>query len=457
MKNKKKIIMLSVVCILIAVISLIGITYAYYKIRYLSNLNEKSISVITDKIEIMYSDDNELITATDVRPGVFYEKSFTVTNTGYGIGYYIVTLVNRAEYTSPYREAWTYTLKQGDSIISEGIVPDEKEEMAISNNISIASGNTHSYVIELVYNDLEYDQTVDMGKEFAFKVDIKEANINLFEQAKEGTLLAAIRNNNKISIPNTIPGTDSAADGEALFTNVKYIKTTTLLNYETYDNYYYFRGKVDNNFLNFNEMCWRVVSIQPSGGVKIALDDYENECDTTNYTNGSNTSSFIGDILFNNSDKPTTDFSGSNIEAYLNQWLIQKKFDQSKLFVDLWCNESIINRIGARQAATFECDQNRRIVGKIGLLTADELAFSGYTVWYQNVLNNSYLTEKAQGDYWSLSEGKDSTQIYFATSGSTMGNRRSYTHTANVRPVLVLDGEILSSGTGLQTDPFVVD
>ena len=53
------------------------------------------------------------------------------------------------------------------------------------------------------------------------------------------------------------------------------------------NNKYYFKGKIDNNYLVYNNLLWRIVNIDEKGAVMLILDDYLNmlpwDYDNTNY------------------------------------------------------------------------------------------------------------------------------------------------------------------------------
>ena len=82
MKKKQKIIV-SITGIVLVVLILLGLTYAYFVTRIRGNTNNKSISVITAELSLVYADGNVLISTQKIRPGTtISEKIFTVTNDG---------------------------------------------------------------------------------------------------------------------------------------------------------------------------------------------------------------------------------------------------------------------------------------------------------------------------------------------------------------------------------------
>ena len=50
---------------------------------------------------------------------------------------------------------------------------------------------------------------------------------------------------------------------------------------------YYYRGRVENNYINFDDRCWRIIRIEGDGSIKLILDDDKNTCDSVSYDNSS--------------------------------------------------------------------------------------------------------------------------------------------------------------------------
>ena len=54
--------------------------------------------------------------------------------------------------------------------------------------------------------------------------------------------------------------------------------------YNMQDDYgvsYYYRGAVEDNYVTFADMCWRIVRIQGDGSVKLILEDQDQACGTS--------------------------------------------------------------------------------------------------------------------------------------------------------------------------------
>ncbi len=80
--------------------------------------------------------------------------------------------------------------------------------------------------------------------------------------------------------PKTVPAKEASNTDER----------TLSITEDDYGNSYYFRGNVQDNYLNFNNMCWRIVRIEGDGSIKLILEDKNSLCETA--TGGEN--AFIG-------------------------------------------------------------------------------------------------------------------------------------------------------------------
>jgi len=550
-KNKKSII-IGITALVLITITLLGLTYAYYRTRVIGNNAEKSIGVKVKKLEIVYSDDNSSIAATGIEPGYTATKTFSVENTGdESVEFNIIFdnvengfnkgVATRGEYND-----WSYKLYSGETVdetkvLATGEITTSREQ-SVLEKVSVASGEKLNYTLVVTYADLEnIDQSDDMGQTFELRVNISEnpAGSILWETAPQGTLIYALRNNFEVESPKSTLGSPSVAkysDGElgteknmsyatsreywtygtgytfddktGLYTltgvktlsydemladsGVKYLVSDSWLNNtratsteiirtsnlpsiyfvksidstnkrmsiqkkaanvvtleailssaeDDYGTSYYFRGNVENNYVNFSGMCWRIVRVQGDGAIKIVLADEENECNN-GYDVNNNTSAFIknDDGDFVDSYMPTYYKNGfSDLEKYLNNDAVSswesfknhKIIDQTKLVDSEWClddtisdsywemeidlDEDGIPETEAytdwfsgfdRAIPTLKCDivgahsgKSTKIRSKIGLLTKDEVMFAGGTEQSLEYDYNYYLTTNTKGNYW---------------------------------------------------------
>ena len=146
----------------------------------------------------------------------------------------------------------------------------------------------HTYTLKIYFLDNGTNQNANQEASFSGKVIIEEAGTSDeilgvpsgWDSAATGTLLAGIKSNQ--SKPNkdntigmTVPGREVATANEGLRRAV-----------DDYGMSYYYRGAVENNYVVFAKMCWRIVRIDGQGNIKLVLYNYNS--DKENVTNPCN-------------------------------------------------------------------------------------------------------------------------------------------------------------------------
>lgn len=608
-KRSKKSIIIGICVLLLITITLLGLTYAYYRTRVIGNTNDKSVSIKAKKLEVTYQNESAYIETTKIKPGYTATKTFEVQNTGKGISNYSIILDN-INTTFTRVNDWTYELKEGDTIIGSGTIPISTTY--IKNDEELAVGETKKYTLTIKYIESDEDQSIDMGASLSLRINISDEMGAIFKSAQPGTLLAAIGNDNIISEPLTTPGqygsggiyvdeinfNDEEVDkdyytnnvynlaygtgyefnnktGLYSLTGVKYVKFSEREEYKesyneicnelsgkfmvsidfaldtsgqiykidgiscspglatltykyknqttmvvksaelapTEDDYgtsYYFRGAVENNYVNYSGMCWRIVRVQGNGTIKLVLADKNGECNASTYNEDNTTSGLINDEWDNyigpfivRNDTSDYLFTNTNIPKILSDWATTYNLDTNKLIETEWCNDTTIigethykdnfseevpskdsegyeatiyeyspyARIGNSKTAnpTLKCDAKgmegttgiaavaTKYKNRLGILSADEVAFAGGTV--RNVETYSYLKRNASGFSWTtLSPAKTNSYtehdygIYV-----TSGGRLYYTYGVGEEPIAIRPAVVLKKDVTLGTTDYIQD
>ncbi len=332
----------------------------------------------------------------------------------------------------------------------------------------------------------------------------------------------------------------------------KSFETSLSITQDNYGTSYYYRGNVQNNYVTFNNMCWRIVRIQGDGSTKLVLSDYANACESEEYSPTNDTSGLIGVAQYGLSTDERfpsgmgkldfTLFSNNNINQYIKNVLEKFKIggtyaigqfndrvtydyqgiteeNLKKLKTETWCignpnlfysrifyttdkwgelktlaeikelmsngasifsNYDVGYRLGIEMNLNNIADTDiysklycslgsRTYVGDIALLTADEVAYTGLSAIKANY--NSYLLDNAKNEWHTLSisgfssmtssssmESKISVKDVTADDkyldeGYVMANGSSY---AQVRPAIVLNKDVLATGSGTLEDPYII-
>ena len=300
---------------------------------------------------------------------------------------------------------------------------------------------------------------------------------------------------------------------------------------DDYGTSYYFRGAVKNNYVEFANKCWRIVRVGGDGSVKLILHNDNttgaaNPCDAANnstsaafarysgttyvsaFNENYDDNAYIGfkfgtpgsstyEATHANTNKSTI---LTNLETWYNNNL---KTYESVIDDTVWCNDKTniadttydpfeenptglgyaknVTYYGASQrlmstsisaggtGPSLKCNgELSKITSKVGLITADELAFAGYAAGYvaEHVfeLQNSttYLQENAT-DYgwWSLSPidfGGYSATVWVVGGSNGVFEYDLVVNAFGLRPsISLVSSTTISGGTGTSEDPYVVN
>ncbi len=262
-----------------------------------------------------------------------------------------------------------------------------------------------------------------------------------------------ILNNNTLVTTNPTLTTASSEANE----NGLYSSTDT----NTGEPTYYFRGNVENNYVSFAGLTWRIVRINEDGTVRLILQDGINNNATYKFNTAYNSYKYI---YYTNSGtiKPTVDsWYQSNLSSYSDKIATGNYFcEQAKVkYSSSYTSGSATMAVYTDYTPDFKCstDGNGKGVvnSNIGLITYDEMVYAG---GYCYISNSAYYLNNSTS-YWSMSPAGfdlgNAFAWYMYTAGSIDGN--SVDITFAVRPVINLNADIAVTGTGTSTDPYVVE
>ena len=324
------------------------------------------------------------------------------------------------------------------------------------------------------------------------------------------TFAETILANNEVKTPITTPGAAVSTASEALLASAEDDNGTS----------YYFRGAVINNYVEFANKCWRIVRVGGDGSVKLILHNdnptgVANPCDPANnsasaafarysgttYTSKFNINSddnaYVGfkygtpgsntyEATHANTNKSTI---LTNLETWYNNNL---KTYESVIDDTVWCNDktnvtdttynpwnmSNVNGLGYAKNVTYY-GATQRLVGtsgsaggtgpslkcngelskinsKVGLITADELAYAGYAKLLGNT--TTYLQENASGYWWTLSpfDFRDGIAFVWIVNGNSGYIDFDISGTNSVRPSISLKSTTNVTGNGTSSSPYII-
>ena len=273
--NRRQKIIVSVTGIFLVLLLLVGLTYAYFLTQITGNKNDKSISVSTANLALVYGDGNNAITGENIIPGTTLDaKTFTVTNQGNATTDYVVVIDNasvvyadtrtvngvtqtkgaKAEFESnDFVYTLTCTNKDGsdctNQIKSEQVFPI-KGGVVVSNSIEVEG--VQSYTLTVTYRETGRNQSNDMNKELSARVNIKDISVDN-PYKSDTTLLAYNIINNAMSVTEAqkelgyaelVSNPPTKVTVEISGENENIIAATA----DEYGTSYYYRGAVKNYY-----------------------------------------------------------------------------------------------------------------------------------------------------------------------------------------------------------------
>ncbi len=307
-----------------------------------------------------------------------------------------------------------------------------KEENLIEG-ILIEPNETHSYTLKF-YESIE---------NFSSILSIKT------EESETEYIATTIQNNNEIkSTFLTEPSVEEAIENEGLIESE-----------DDHGTFYYFRGKVENNYVFFADYLWRIVRINNDGSIKLILDTYTES--TGNFYNANEELSIENKM----------DFSQNKMSELLNAWYkkhlekYEKYLISSRFCVDdaIYNNENKINyylghgRLLKDFSLSYNC-LGKSYSSKIGLLSADEVVLAGATTKNANTDYYLHVPNKLVS-WWTLTPSQsDDTNITFfevEATGKIVSNTLG-SYYRSLRPVITLTKRISVTGTGTEKDPYLI-
>ena len=210
---------------------------------------------------------------------------------------------------------------------------------------------------------------------------------------------------------------------------------------------YYFRGAVTNNNVSFGGFNWKIVKINGDGSVKLVLDGILDEISSYYEYSYAFVESNIVEVLESWYDANLTDYS-SYIAYY--------KFCNDTTLEANGTSYAAYNRIITNKIPTYVClgySEN----GKIGLLTADEVAMAGGST------NNNTSYYLYNGDietaYYTMTSAKTQNSNYYpfiVTTDGALSDDVDGTLLRGVRPVINIIKTAKVTGTGTLDDPYQI-
>ena len=289
----------------------------------------------------------------------------------------------------------------------------------------------------------------------------KGTNYEQVESNREKRLSNLILKHNTVitAKPTLTTSSNNTSDASGL-----YVSNDT----NTGESTYYFRGDVKNNIVKFAGFTWKIIRINEDGTIRLILNSRIN--DKTYYFN--KTASNFNNMYYSNSDttKPAVDsWYKTNIED---------KGHDSYIATSIFCEQAKVKYSysytdgNAKMLAytvyspTFKCEIDGNGKGilnsKVGLINYDEVVYAGGNY---GTSNSNYYLYNMNYHMWTMSPSGfnveyDSATEWFVSTNGNVGSSGLYNAnglgSVSVRPVINLKSDVLATGTGTSSDPYVI-
>ena len=178
--NKIKII---VITLLVFIVSVAGISYAYFTIRVTGNEDASSMRLTTANMQLIYTD-VQIVSGEYTQPGWTQTKTLTIQNTGNQTVEYAIIwrdLYNEITNGELVISATCTSNIQGNTCngIDEKIVPTkltEAHNILVKSGISIEPNETHTYTLTALFKETGSNQNYNQNKEFYGTLNIADGS-----------------------------------------------------------------------------------------------------------------------------------------------------------------------------------------------------------------------------------------------------------------------------------------
>ena len=502
--------------LLVTVICIIGVSFAWFRL-YLSQTENNTIASRTC-FNTTLTEDTSKISLTDAFPITDEDGlkqtpfTFTIKNNCNSYVKVYITI------DSTYRES-TNTSYLKDNYMKVNISPKGtttgKSVILGSQTLTDLENNRKGYIIIntglKAKEEKSYDLRIWMDSAVTTEQGLNKnwsgKIVVVSNASNKPTFAETILANNEVKTPISTPGVAVSTNEEALLASTE----------DDYGKSYYFRGAVTNNYVEFANKCWRIVRVGGDGSVKIILHNDNkagaaNPCDAANNSASAAFARYSGETYESafNTNKEDNAYIGfkygtpgsntyeathantnnSTILTNLETWYTNNLKTYESVIADtVWCNDKSVSSglgygtndtdYGATQrlvstngsaggtGPSLKCNgELSKITSKVGLITADELAYAGYAYRLKN--STTYLQENATDTYWcSLSPVFFSSNVYVWDAGGSAvvwgvnDSRGSFGFVGvgfaiGVRPSISLKSTTNVTGEGTSSSPFII-
>ena len=514
-KKKQKRVMIYVM--IISLICVVGVSYAFFTAG-MSSETSTTVRADAGTMKITYSGGANIdLAGIYPKDDVWATKTITVTgnNTTDAGMYYKLTLVVDSN-TFKTDDPLQYELVSTNTSTNGEIIPNISKTDITGTSIELGSGHfakannaKHAYLLKIYYPKKATSQNANQGATFSAHVEITSAKA----PKTNGKLSELVLYNNEVKTPITTPGAAVSTASEALLASAEddngtsyYFRGAVTNNYVEFANKCWRIVRVGGDgsvkLILHNDNTAGVANPCDSANnsTSAAFARYSGTTYRSSFNENYNDNAYIGFKYgtpgSNTYEATHANTNNSTILTNLETWYNNNLTAyESVIDNSVWCNDKtnvtdtsynpwsyggnatglgygtnktyygatkrLVGTSGSAGGTgpSLKCNgELSKITSKVGLITADELAFAGYAYFLEN--STTYLQENATDIYWwSLSPGYfrgDGARVWrVGGSGGYFGND-DVDYTRGVRPSISLKPFTNVTGNGTSSTPFVV-
>ena len=520
-EKKHKRIMIYVM--IISLICVVGVSYAFFTAG-MSSETSTTVRADAGTMKITYDGGKEInLAGIYPKDDVWATKTITVTgnNTTDAEMYYKLTLVVDSN-TFKTDDPLQYELVSTNTSTNGEIIPNISKTDITGTSIELGSGHfvkannaKHTYLLKIYYPKKATSQNANQGAAFSAHVEITSAKA----PKTNGKLSELVLYNNEVKTPITAPGKEVSTASEALLASTPddygtsyYFRGAVKNNYVEFANKCWRIVRVGGDgsvkLILHNDNTAKAANPcnSANNSTTAAFARYSGTTYKSAFNTNADDNAYVGFMYGTPGSSTYADTHANtnkstiltNLETWYNNNL---KTYESVIDDNVWCNDKTnvtdttykplwadVNGLGLgygknvtyygatkRLVSTsdsaggtgpsLKCNgELSKINSKVGLITADELAFAGYAYNIRNTV--TYLKENTSGEWWSLSPSDyisiyanvwtvESYGTYFTTGLGGRGGRGVH-DSCGVRPLISLKSTTNVTGNGSSDKPYKV-
>ena len=517
--NKRKIY----ISLLVSVICIISVSYAFF-VLYLRQTDNNAVTALSCFTSTLTEENSAINLSNEfpIKDEDGLKKTpftFKITNNCNNYVKAYITIDPLKEGTTNYIlskymkvNVSTKGSTDGTSLIigtQNTKVLDNKHNGYIVKEVGLKSKESKEFDLRLW---IDYDTTKEQAAGMTYLSQV----VIVTEPGNEPTFAETILANNEIKTPITTPGAAVSTADEALLASAEddygtshYFRGAVTNNYVEFANKCWRvvrvggDGSVKLILHNDNKAGVANPCDAANNSASAAFARYSGETYKSAFNTNSNDNAYVG---FKYGTVGASDYAPthantnkSTILTNLEAWYDKNNLKDYEKVIDdtVWCNDktnvtdtsynpwsyggnatglgygtnktyygAMQRLVSASKSAggtgpSLKCNgEFSKINSKVGLITADELAFAGYA--YADRNSTTYLQENATDtQWWSLSPSifnGDSASVLYVDGGNGILNMLTvYHNTIGVRPSISLKSTTNVTGNGTSEDPYIIE